>query len=201
MNELDPIDRPEVFDEGAWEAMTPGERVRTLRYAEDQVALPAETYRALRRLPSWAFYGPEHGLPAECFNQLGFLLPRYRPGGGEHQAFEAWRRELRLRRRIVDGLWERWRERWRWWEPWLALCGAMLVAIAGVVIHQGLEDRLGDQATMWMMGVWPGLWLVAGLLALVLHAWVVPWAVRMLVDRIAAERLRRRGVGEGGLRT
>lgn len=42
MNELDPIARPEAFDEESWEALTPGERVRVLRFAEDQVALPAD---------------------------------------------------------------------------------------------------------------------------------------------------------------
>lgn len=28
MNELDPIARPEIFDEHSWEELTPGQRVR-----------------------------------------------------------------------------------------------------------------------------------------------------------------------------
>lgn len=198
MNELDPIARPEIFDEPSWEALTPGQRVRLLREAEDRLALPLETYRALRELPSWAFYGPEHGLPPECFNELGFVLPRYRPGGSEHEAFQAWRRQLRLRGRIVERLWERWRERWRWWEPWLALLGALMVTTAGLVIRERLEDRLGDEAaTTWMLAVWPGLWLGGALIALVLHAWAIPRLVGMLVDRIAARRARRPVASEG----
>ena len=197
MNELDPIARPEVFDADSWEALTPGERVRALRFAEDQVALPAETYRDLRRLPSWAFFGPEHGLPPECFNQLGFLLPRYRPGGAEREVFLAWQREHRLRRWIVDRLWERWRERWRRVEPWLALLGLTLVGIVGLVVHGRLVDRLGDEDALWMLGFWPALWLLVGLLGLVLHVWLIPRAVGMVVDRIAAKRLRRAAPDEG----
>ena len=73
-----PIRRPESFPEEVWNRLKPGERVRTLRVNSDLVFLGVEIYEALARLPFWAFYGPEDGLPAEYFNDRGFWRKRKR---------------------------------------------------------------------------------------------------------------------------
>jgi hypothetical protein len=58
-------------------------------------SLSREEYLELERQPFWTSYGPEHGLPTELFNEMGLLLPKYRPGGGLYPQFRVWRRWYR----------------------------------------------------------------------------------------------------------
>ncbi|HEX2162356.1 MAG TPA: hypothetical protein VHM02_00250 [Thermoanaerobaculia bacterium] len=180
MNELDPIPRPDLVDEATWEALTPGERVRALKSAEEGLPLPAHVYGDLRELPAWAFYGPETGLPEDWFNLQGFLLPRFRPGGGDRPRFLAWKREIRLRRRILADLEAR-SLRWRDAESWFLL---VLVGIAVVI-----GSAAGRSRSWWL----PQAITVAVSLALGLAAHLLlPLAVRAGVAWVLWRRTGRR---------
>lgn len=82
---------PEGVD-SSWDDMAPGERLRWLKEHQYELHLSRGEFLQLTRVPFWAMYGPEHGLPEEMFNQQGFLLPKYRPGGGRYPMFREWRR-------------------------------------------------------------------------------------------------------------
>jgi len=88
-------DPPEGWDPEQWAALTDGARLRWVKEHQLELSLSREEYVALARLPFWASYGPEHGLPESLFNTRGFLLPRYRPGGGLYERFRIWRRWYR----------------------------------------------------------------------------------------------------------
>jgi hypothetical protein len=78
-----------------WSALNDGERLRWLKAHRHDLGLTREQYIELANVPYWASYGPEHGLPPDLFNDRGFLLPKYRPGGGLHHQFRRWRQWYR----------------------------------------------------------------------------------------------------------
>jgi hypothetical protein len=86
---------PAGWDLEEWGALSAGERLRWAKRNQLALSLSREEYLALARQPFWACYGPEHGLPAELFNDKGLLLPKYRPGGGLYPQFQVWRRWYR----------------------------------------------------------------------------------------------------------
>jgi hypothetical protein len=97
--DLSDIDlKPRDITEGEWTSCPPGVRVRLVRNRQYELDLTPEQYQALYRLPYWMLYGPEHGLPKDWFNPDGFLLPKYRPGGGRFDDFRKWRRWHRSHR-------------------------------------------------------------------------------------------------------
>ena len=121
-----------------WSRLNDGERVRWLKAHQYELHLSRDQFLQLSRVPFWAMFGPEHGLPAELFNDRGFLLPKYRPGGGLYGEFQKWRRayrlaswrQLRLHRRLQ-----------RFWRGRGAFVGVIWLMI-GVVLGKGLAPAL-----------------------------------------------------------
>jgi hypothetical protein len=102
--------RPVDVPVDLWDSIPEGFRLRWLKRSQFAHALSFDQYYALARLPYWMFYGPEHGAPADWYNDQGYLLPKYRPGGGRHDEFRRWRHEYRRsswRRRSLRGKTER----------------------------------------------------------------------------------------------
>lgn len=188
INELDPIRRPAEVDEEVWEAMTAGERVRALKFAEDSIPLPARVYRELRELPSWAFYGPETGLPEDWFNRQGFLLPRFRPGGVARPLFLAVSRDIRLRRRVSLTLRERWGRRWRESGGWFGLAVAAVLTIALAVY----EVHFSPEGQDWPFGVAQLVAIVAGAAVSILLGLLLPYVERAAIAWILWRRTGRR---------
>lgn len=109
---MDPSDidlKPRDVTEDEWISIPPGVRVRRVRNHQYELDLSPEQYETLYRLPYWMLYGPEHGLPAGWFNPDGFLLPKYRPGGGRFGDFRKWRRWYRSHRWLHYKIEERFR--------------------------------------------------------------------------------------------
>jgi len=79
------IERPPPgVDPEDWDSLSKGDRLRVLKKAHYLFALDEEDRLAIRQVPSWASFGAEDGVPADWFNPDGFLLPKYRPGGGRY---------------------------------------------------------------------------------------------------------------------
>jgi hypothetical protein len=139
------IEPPPIVDEPPpavnpeeWARLNHGQRLRWLKAHQYELHLSREQFLQLSRVPFWAMFGPEHGLPVELFNDRGFLLPVYRPGGGLYGEFQRWRRayrlaswrQLRLHRRLQ-----------RFWRGPGAFVGVIWLGI-GVVVGQVLAPAL-----------------------------------------------------------
>jgi hypothetical protein len=193
MNESDPVPRPDGFPEDDWQELRPGERVRWLRASSDQTFLGAEVYRALSRLPFWVFYGPEHGLPPDFFNDRGFILPRYRPGGSDFEDFRRWRRVHRVASFLHGRASRRCRTVADRLLPVTAVVGVVAYVITFRLVHGLLVRGFGE---FWGEGlVFPALLVTAiTVLALfvVLRAIVVPRMAAGAARRAIADAERRR---------
>lgn len=86
---------PAGIDPFEWDQLSVGQKLRFLRRSHHVLALPRESREKLKLVPSWVLFGPEDGLPAEWFNADGFLLPKFRKGGGSRDNFRRWYREYR----------------------------------------------------------------------------------------------------------
>lgn len=127
--------RPHDVPIEQWDSIPEGYRLRWLKETQYHHALSAQQHAALRRLPFWMFYGPEHGAPEEWFNQQGYLLPKYRPGGGLEDDFKRWRHGYRRstwRRRAIRARTERFFSRYGIvvYVLWVALCLGLATVLA-----------------------------------------------------------------------
>lgn len=154
MIETELLERPEGIDSALWDASSPGERVRMLRRAEERMPLPVKVYAELHRLPEWVFYGPELGVPDDWFGDDGFLLPRFRPGGPDHESFDLWRREYRRRRWIAFLLRQRWKrfwvDNWFWAQPAVWGSGFLIAAAAFERLTRGYGE---GEKLAWVIGL------------------------------------------------
>jgi hypothetical protein len=181
MIELPPIvlDPPASVDRAGWERLSDGERLRWLKAHQYELHLTRNQFLELSRVPFWAAYGPEHGLPADLFNEQGFLLPKYRPGGGLYDDFRRWRRtyrlaswrQLRLRRRVERFL----------HGPGAFTGGAWLMigVFLAKLLSPALQDRFVDAPELVLLGAVVLVHCLAGaLLALLAFALVSRCIVR-----------------------
>jgi hypothetical protein len=139
----DPDWVPSGADPEDWLAIPHGARLRMLHAGLLDLHLSRDEMLEAAALPLWMCYGPENGLPEDWFNPSGFLLPKYRPGGGSYDQFREWRRDFRRRRWLAHlrnrGLWIRYRKL-RGLDSILLL---VLFAIAVLRIHPWLVQRYG----------------------------------------------------------
>ena len=84
---LDPYWVPPEVSAEKWRQLAEGVRVRVLKRSQYFLKLTPQQYREIAALPYWMSYGPENGLQEDWFNPAGFLLPKYRPGGGLYEQF------------------------------------------------------------------------------------------------------------------
>lgn len=134
-------DPPPSVDPEDWARLNQGQRLRWLRAHQYELHLSREQFLQLSRVPFWAMYGPEHGLPAELFNEQGFLLPKYRPGGGLYPEFHRWRRAYRLaswRQLLLNRRLHRF---WRGPGAFIGVVWFMIGYILGELLAPGLEGR------------------------------------------------------------
>ena len=171
----DPDWVPNGIDGDAWRAIPGGARLRLLHYGALDLHLSRPEMLEAAALPLWMCYGPENGLPEDWFNSESFLLPKYRPGGGSHELFRAWRREFR-RRRWVEFHRQR---RLRSWYRRVRGLGTLLylgcVGLAVIFILPRLEERLGR---VWGNVTFALLFLVVAPIVLTVLAmlkWRFPW--------------------------
>jgi len=187
MIELPPIvlDPPPSVDPAEWERLSDGERLRWLKAHQFELHLSREQFLQLSGVPFWAAYGPEHGLPGDLFNEQGFLLPKYRPGGGLYDDFRRWRRVYRL------ASWQRFQLRRRL-ERFLHGPGAftgvawlMVGVVLGNLLASDLQDRFGgvpEFVLIWAVVIVH--WLAGALLALLAFALVSHCIVRSSIRAI-----------------
>lgn len=169
MIELPPIvlDPPASVDRAEWERLSDGERLRWLKAHQFELALTRNQFLQLSRVPFWAAYGPEHGLPADLFNEQGFLLPKYRPGGGLYDDFRRWRRtyrlaswrQLRFRRRVERFL--------QGPGIFTGVAWLMTGVLLAKLLSPGLQERFVDIPEVVLVGAVVIVhWIASGLLAL-----------------------------------
>ncbi len=141
---LDPDWHPSEVSEGEWSELPEGVRVRALKRFQYELKLSQQQYRELAALPFWMSYGPENGLPEDWFNTAGYLLPKYRPGGGLYDRFRTWRHEFRRRRWRKRLLHEKLRARYRK----VSVLGPFIyggaIYIAYHFVSRALEARFDD---------------------------------------------------------
>lgn len=160
---------PGEIAQQVWEELPPGARLRLLRKADLYWRLSGQEYERLRRVPYWAFYGPEDGAPLDWFNPRGYLLPKYRPGGGKFEEFRQWRRRARAAQWRAHLLQVRWKpiyDRVKVLEPFLYFAGfttlqiwlrwdgrpnlPMIVAVISLLVGGGLALRLARRWFPWL---------------------------------------------------
>jgi len=175
---------PPSVDPEQWARLNQGQRLRWLKAHQYELHLSREQFLQLSRVPFWAMLGPEHGLPAELFNDRGFLLPKYRPGGGLHVEFQRWRRAYRLASWRQLGLHRRLQRFWRGPGAFIGVVWFMFGFILGEVLAPGLKVRFpGVPAHVLHGSVVLAHCLVGGALVLLL-LWVVS---RCIVRRTLKE--------------
>lgn len=178
---------PPGVDSAAWADLTDGQRLRWLKAHQFELHLSREQFLQLSQLPFWAMYGQEHGLPAELFNEQGFLLPKYRPGGARFDEFQRWRRchrlaswrQLRFDRRLQ-----------RFLHGPGAFLGLLWVAVGvfgGKLLAPILQARFGSVPILALEGaILLAHCLVGAVLALLVLAVISGCIVRKTVKAIGA---------------
>jgi hypothetical protein len=189
------VDRPFPGEtKESWAAIPLPERLRLLAHGHYLIELPPEDREILRSVPSWMAVGPELGYPEEWFNPQGWLLPKYRPGGGSHREY-LWARHSRRFWQVAFDSHQAWLHQLgrRWGCLGLGVLGAT-VYFAQVFAVALLPRKLPDPWDIWasvalfLIGV-PVLVLTGKLL--VALAARLSWAcaqrrLRQRVDRWAA---------------
>jgi hypothetical protein len=132
---------PPSVDPEQWARLNQGQRLRWLKAHQYELHLSREQFLQLSRVPFWAMLGPEHGLPAELFNDRGFLLPKYRPGGGLHVEFQRWRRAYRLASWRQLRLHRRLQRFWRGRGAFVGVAWLMIGAVLGKALAPSLQPR------------------------------------------------------------
>jgi len=132
---------PTLVDPEEWSHLNDGQRLRWLKAHQYELHLSRDQFLQLSRVPFWAMFGPEHGLPAELFNDRGFLLPKYRPGGGLHGGFQRWRRAYRLASWRQLRLYRRFQRFWRGRGAFVGVVWLMIGFILGKILAPALEGR------------------------------------------------------------
>lgn len=199
MLELPPFlaDPPEGWDPEQWAALTDGARLRWVKEHQLELSLSREEYLALARLPFWASYGPEHGLPESLFNTRGFLLPKHLPGGGLYERFRIGRRcyrhiswrERAIRRRL---------ERFDYLHGGIALLCAWFVIFVAAEIGAPVISRFFPRVPEEVLTFGVATLGLVGLLLLVRTGFgLILWCMRRRVLReFPAEHLRRSTGGD-----
>jgi hypothetical protein len=143
MIELPPIvdAPPPSVDPEQWARLNQGQRLRWLKAHQYELHLSRDQFLQLARVPFWATFGPEHGLPADLFNDRGFLLPKYRPGGGLHGEFQRWRRSYRLASWGHLRLHRRLERFWRGPGAFAGILWIMVGAVLGKLLAPSLHGR------------------------------------------------------------
>lgn len=172
-----------------WSRLNDGERVRWLKAHQYELHLSRDQFLQLGRVPFWAVYGPEHGLPPELFNDRGYLLPKYRPGGGLHAEFQQWRRAYRhvTWHRLL--LWRRVQRFFRGNGQFLVAGWLMAAVVLGHLLARTLRDRFAGvhrEVLTWAIIV--GLLLVSGMVFLLATVVVSRCISRAALRHLAARR-------------
>jgi hypothetical protein len=174
---------PTSVDPEEWARLNQGQRLRWLKAHQYELHLSRDQFLQLSRVPFWAMYGPEHGLPNELFNDRGFLLPKYRPGGGLHDEFQRWRRAYRLASFRQLRIHRRLQRFWRGRGAFVGVIWLMAGVFLGKALARSLQPRFPGVPTIvleWTIVVVHCL--VGGVLVLLLL-----WAVSRCIARRALE--------------
>ena len=188
--------RPPNFDKDEWENMPLGWRVRAWRDLSDSRPVPREIYSALSTLPSWALVGPEDGYPKEWFNEQGYLLPNYRPGGVHRSRVRRSQLHDRLTRRC-------WRKRFgvifdRLDGTWMAATGMVWWIVAAMIIGPLLAPHVAGRVSWLPIELLRWLLSISVFFLPFVFMVILGICVSLFCSMSSARAIRRRDEGEVG---
>ncbi len=182
--------RPLDFDKDEWQKLPPGSRVRVWRDLSDLRPVSREIYSALSTLPSWALIGPEDGFPEEWFDQQGYLLPNYRPGGVHCSRVRRSQLHARLTQRC-------WRKRFgvffdRLDGDWMAAVGMVWWFVAALALGPRLAPRVTASVPWFPVELLRWVLSIAVFLIPFVFVAILGIGVSLSCSRSSAKAIRRR---------